>query len=98
MTLEHKYEHFMNDVRPALKSKREEFAVLGYDAVTEQELWAYLLKKKWKKPKEDVHLYEIVADILSIQPGHYMNFATVEAFKHGSIDLDNEAERKALLK
>ncbi|SEM32023.1 Post-transcriptional regulator [Mesobacillus persicus] len=94
----HQYEPFKKNVRPALKSKLEEFEVFGYGAVTEKELWEYLVNKKWKKPREDVHLYEIVADILSVQAGEYMNFATVEAFKVGTLTLTDEDERRELLK
>ncbi|MBM4762406.1 post-transcriptional regulator [Bacillus sp. B15-48] len=81
-----------------MRSKLEEFKILGYGEAKEQELWTFLLNKKWKKPKDDVRLYEIVADILSVQPGEYMNFMTVEAFKLGSFVLDDEDERRELLK
>ena len=39
--------------RPALQSKQEEFKLLGYDTVSEMDIWDYLVKKKWKKEKED---------------------------------------------
>ncbi|WP_338379244.1 post-transcriptional regulator, partial [Enterococcus faecium] len=86
----HKYEAFRDDVRPAMKSKLEEFEMFGYGSITENELWEFLVSKKWKKPKEDARVYEIVADILAVQPGEYMNFATVEAFKLGSMNLADE--------
>lgn len=92
------YERFKKEVQPALKSKVEEFKILDYGKLTEEDLWDYLLNKKWKRPKEDVHLFEIVADILSIQPGEFMNYATVEAFKIGTSILDDEEERRELLK
>ncbi len=98
MKHEHMYEQFRKNVRPAIKSKLEELEMLGYGAVTEKEVWDYLLNKKWKKPKEDAHLFEIVADILAIKPGEFMNYATVEAFKHGSSTLSDEEERRELLK
>lgn len=98
MDFVHKYEVFHQDVQPALKSKKEEFTMLGYEGVTEQEIWIFLTRKKWKKPKNDIRLYEIVADILSIQPGEYMNFVTIEAFKFGNLSLEDEEERRELLK
>ncbi|TCN24590.1 post-transcriptional regulator [Mesobacillus foraminis] len=98
MDFVHKYEAFQKDVQPALKSKQEELAMLGYEGVTEQEIWNFLTRKKWKKTKDDIRLYEIVADILSVQPGEYMNFVTIEAFKIGSLSLDDEKERRELLK
>jgi len=47
------YESFYENVRPALKSKQEEFKLLGYDSVSEMDIWEYLVKKKWNKEKED---------------------------------------------
>lgn len=98
MKHDHMYEQFRKNVRPAIKSKLEELEMLGYGAVTEKEMWEYLVSKKWKKPKENTRLYEIVADILAVKPGEYMNFATVEAFKQSSLSLSDEEERRELLK
>jgi hypothetical protein len=94
----HQYDRFREEVSPALKSKKEEFHILGYDQVTEKELWSYLKNKKWKKPKEDVHIYEIVGDILSIKVGEYMNYATTQAFLEPNFSFDNAEDLKELLK
>lgn len=94
----HEYERFRELVHPALKSKVVEFNILGYQTVSEQEIWNFLMAKKWRKSKEDVHLYEVVQDILGVQVGQYMSYATVEAFKSPEFSLDNEEDRKALLK
>ena len=98
MNPSHQYRRFYKQVKPALESKIEEFKIFGYEQVRENELWDYLTKKKWKKPKEEIQVYEIVADILSAKIGDVMNFTTVEAFKMGDFALDNEEERKELLK
>ncbi|ESU30711.1 hypothetical protein G3A_20605 [Bacillus sp. 17376] len=98
MNPSHQYGRFYRQVKPALESKVEEFGIFGYEQVKEKELWDYLTKKKWKKPKEEVQMYEIVADILSAKIGEVMNFTTVEAFKIGDFALDNEEERKELFK
>jgi hypothetical protein len=98
MESRHSYEAYRNQVTPALNSKREEFEMLGYGSVSEQQLWDFLVQKKWKKQKEDIRLYEIVAEIMAVQPGEFMNHATVEAFKLGSFALDDEDELKELLK
>ncbi|MBD8069320.1 post-transcriptional regulator [Bacillus sp. PS06] len=79
--MENGFDQYRNDVKPALKSKLEEFILYGYDSVTEEELWQYLCKKKWKRERETKLLYQIVNDILSVKIGEYMNYATVEAFK-----------------
>ncbi|AGK55050.1 post-transcriptional regulator [Bacillus sp. 1NLA3E] len=98
MNFGHDYDCFHEAVYPALKSKLEEFMLLGYATISERELWTYLTNKKWRKCKEDIHLYEIVQDILSVQIGDYMNFATVEAFKQPDFSFESEEDRKELLK
>ncbi|MBS4173668.1 post-transcriptional regulator [Bacillus sp. FJAT-49736] len=77
----HPYDDYWEQLQPALKSKAEELLLIGYGKVEAQELWNYLTRKKWKKPKTEVHLHELVSDVLSIKAGDYMNYATIEAFK-----------------
>ncbi|WLR56221.1 post-transcriptional regulator [Mesobacillus subterraneus] len=98
MNSSHTYGRFYKQVKPALESKIEEFKIFGYEQIKEKELWDYLTKKKWKKPKEEIQLYEIIADILSAKIGDVMNFTTVEAFKLGDFALDDEEGRRELLK
>ncbi|WP_338777338.1 post-transcriptional regulator [Metabacillus sp. FJAT-52054] len=76
----HPAELYRHHVRPFMKSKLEEFMILGYDHVSEQELWTYLLKKKWKS-KEELMIYKMVSDIMSVRAGEFMNFAAVESYK-----------------
>ncbi|AIE60864.1 post-transcriptional regulator [Bacillus methanolicus] len=98
MNVGHEYDRFRTLVKPALESKLNEFRLLGYEKITEQELWDFLTKKKWKKVREEIHLYQIVQEILSVQVNEYMNFATVEAFKLTDFDINSEESRKELLK
>ena len=49
MEVSHDYDQFHNKVRPALISKQEEFLLLGYDNVSEEDIWTFLLKKKWRQ-------------------------------------------------
>lgn len=98
MTKSHEYDRFRFEVQPALQSKLEEFNVLGYGSINEEELWGYLTNKKWKKVKEDVRLYEIVDDILSVKLGEYMSYATLEAFKSPDVQLESEEDFKELFK
>ncbi len=37
---------FINKVRPALISKQEEFLLLGYDNVSQEDIWTFLLEKE----------------------------------------------------
>lgn len=86
------------DVQVVLQSKLEEFSLLGYGHVSEQELWDFLLRKKWRKLSEPKLLHEVVADIMSIKVGEFFNYATVEAFKEAEFSFDDEDELRELLK
>ena len=88
----HPYDLYMNMLGPALQSKSEEFLVLGYGEVKKHELWSFLTKKKWRKPKEGIRIYELVSDVLSMKIGEYMNFATVEAFRSPNWFSDLESD------
>lgn len=98
MDKSHAYDHFRTEVQPALASKLMEFRLLGYESVTEKELWEYLVKKKWKKAKGEKRLYEIIQEILSVKVSDYMSFATIEAYKTAEFSLDDENELRELLK
>ncbi|WP_066050025.1 post-transcriptional regulator [Robertmurraya korlensis] len=98
MEMYNSYDRFRKEVHPALISKMEEFSLLGYGTISEDSLWEFLRKKKWRKPKEDMKVYEVVSDILSINVGEYMNYATVEAFKSEEFSFANDEERRELLK
>jgi hypothetical protein len=70
-------------VEPAMRSKMEEFRLFGYEEVTEEIVWQFLLQKKWKKRKiEELKLYELVNDILAVKISEVMNFMTMEVFKN----------------
>jgi hypothetical protein len=98
MNFGHQYDRFREQVKPVLLSKLEEFEILGYQTISEPELWNYLTVKKWRKPKEDIQLYEIVQEIFSVKVGEFMNFATVEAFKMPDFSFESEEDMKELLK
>ncbi|NGP43439.1 histidine kinase [Bacillaceae bacterium SIJ1] len=84
----HPYEVWHETLSPFLLSKAEEFQLLGYPEATTAEVWACLLKKKWKKPKEDVRLHQLVEDVMRLSVNEYMSFLTVEAFKAPEMDLE----------
>ncbi len=92
------FDQLRTQLQPALASKLEEFSLLGYDSVTENELWKFLVKKKWKKVKEEIRIYEMIQDILSVKVSDYMSFATIEAYKAPEFSFDDENELKELLK
>jgi hypothetical protein len=98
MNTGHKYDHFRILVQPAIQSKVEELSLLGYGTYLESQIWDFLVKKKWKRPKEEIFIYEIVEEILSLKPGEFMSFQTVEALKSSQFALPNEEDWKELLK
>ncbi|ASB88108.1 post-transcriptional regulator [Bacillus sonorensis] len=80
----HPADMYKDHLKPFLKSKLEEFMILGYDDIEIEELWSYLLNKKWKNRK-NVQIHQLAADILSVKIGEFMNYATVESFKTSNL-------------
>ena len=50
-------------VKPALYSKLKEIHKLGFNIVSEKDIWNYLVINKWKK-SANLELHEIISDIL----------------------------------
>jgi len=74
-------------VRPALRAKIAEFQRMGYQNVTESDIWNYLIDAKWRKGK-DLMLSDIVSDIMNF---HYSDFQknmehSVESEKQPFVD------------
>lgn len=98
MKVSHANDRFRSKVRPALKSKQEEFLIFGYGRVSEEDIWDFLVNKKWRKENNEMKLFQIVQDILSLKVGEFMNYTQVKALKEAEFTLDNEEERLELLK
>lgn len=81
MMKQHPYQSYYQKVKPALKSKAEELTLLGLGAMKEEDIWNYLTQKKWKHPQEEIHLYQLVNDILTTSGSQFMTFVTIEAYK-----------------
>jgi hypothetical protein len=94
----HAHDVFFTEVTPALQSKLEEFRLLGYDTVTEKDLWGYLTKKKWKKVNEETRLHQIVQDIMGVKVSDYLSFATIKAYREAEVSFHDQEEWKELLK
>lgn len=85
-------------IQPVLSSKMEEFHMLGYEEVTENDLLSYLEIKKWKKEKE-LSLHQVVNDILSVKITQVMSYVTIESYKSDMFSSVNNGEDwKELLK
>ncbi|KIL46110.1 post-transcriptional regulator [Jeotgalibacillus campisalis] len=92
------FEEVFNELGPALTSKAEELHLYGYDSVTEQALWHYLVQKKWKNEENDIPLHVVVNDVLTIRSGDYMNWTTRNEYKASSKNVKlNEDELHLLL-
>ncbi|MDQ0269865.1 hypothetical protein J2S17_001737 [Cytobacillus purgationiresistens] len=94
----HAYDIFQEDVEPAIQVKLDEFKLLGYEKVNGNEIWSFLVKKKWRNPKSDIRLFEIVDEVLAIKVGEFINFSTMEVYRDKEFSLDNEDEMRELLK
>jgi hypothetical protein len=72
----------MDDLTEAVEqlciSKAEEFALLGYDNVTGEEVWK-CVSSKYKKGYPALHV--IVNDILSLKADKFMNWLLIQSYK-----------------
>ncbi|AMA72160.1 MULTISPECIES: post-transcriptional regulator [Aneurinibacillus] len=64
--------------------KAQEFAMLGYEDITIEEIWECVSEKYKEMPP----LYKIVNDILSLKPGLWMNWMTMRAYREEPLAID----------
>lgn len=65
-------------LEPVLKSKAEEFQLMGYNQATSDDIWDCLMQKVWTgNPKK--RLYEAVADVFQLKTNVYLSYLTVNA-------------------
>ncbi len=77
MTLQ--FEQLFIQVLPAVESKKNEFHLYGYSTVTEEEIWTYCIRKKWRKKDVDsMKLHEIVNSVLQVTPAEFMTYTQIE--------------------
>lgn len=90
-TVESGWEEYETDLMELCQAKAEEFHLLGYEEVTAQEIWTCVQSLT----KGSVPLHEMVAAVLGLQVGKFMNYTTMNAFKGifdgGSFDAANRA-------
>lgn len=60
------------------QSKAEEFALLGYENVTAEDVWECVTNGY----KEFPPLHALVNDILSLKPNKYMNFLMIQMYRN----------------
>lgn len=78
----------VNDWIPAiqvvLKSKVEEFILMGYSQATTADVLKCLQNHIWKgNPKK--HLHEVVQDIYKLDASTYMNYLTVNVYQEDDL-------------
>lgn len=78
---EHPVDVYREQLDIVLESKVDEFKMLGYDRVTEQEIWDCLKAKKWKRVNEEFKIHQLVNDVLTLSASMYMTYLTMEAYK-----------------
>lgn len=71
---------------PWINLKAKDFNRLGYTEITAEDIWNYLVKFSWKRNRPE-HYHACVKQIMSIEPNHYLDFASLEAqVKVSSLD------------
>lgn len=76
-------EEFEEIVGELCRSKAEEFAMLGYENVTGEEIWA-CVSEKYKQGMPRLH--QVVNDILSLKTTQFMNWMTMNVVYKGIRD------------
>ncbi|MET3196240.1 post-transcriptional regulator [Bacillus sp. OAE603] len=76
-----KVSEYKPKLQVVIESKLDEFKMLGYDTVSEDELWQCLENTLWRKNEDDPKLFQLVEDILSLTVNDYMNYIRIESFK-----------------
>ncbi|MFD2618194.1 post-transcriptional regulator [Terrilactibacillus laevilacticus] len=78
-------------IEPFLKSKHEEFQLLGIERLSIDDLWDFVLftieKKKADKPSR---LYQLVNHVMSLSVNDYMNKLRIDMFKGTEIQLNDD--------
>jgi Post-transcriptional regulator len=80
-TFREKVSEYKPKLQVVIESKLDEFKMLGYDTVSEDELWQCLENTLWRKNEDEPKLFQLVEDILSLTVNDYMNYIRIESFK-----------------
>ncbi|WP_054958139.1 post-transcriptional regulator [Paenibacillus dakarensis] len=77
-------EELMAAIEMICSSKVEEFKMIGYEYVTNEDIWNCVNSKYEKKGIPP--LYQLVNDILSLKATSLMNYMTISAYKGSPFD------------
>jgi len=74
----------LQDLKPFMDSKLEEFHLLGLTHMKERELWAFIKEtmeqNAKKQQKDEWHFYEVVGQVMRVTVNDYMNKIRLEMF------------------
>lgn len=73
------WQAYSNELQWLCQIKAGEFQLMGYEEVTGADIWACVLQMT--KGKRALH--EMVSTILGLQPGTFMHYATLSAWREG---------------
>lgn len=83
---------------PAIDSKKTEFHLYGYSTVTNEEIWMFCVRKKWRKRDIDsMQMHEIVNGILRLTPAEFMTYTQIEEQRGSDWFSDLNTEELQLL-
>lgn len=71
-------------IRPALRSKRKELKLKGFNYIYEEDIWDFLKNFKWAGAK-DLDLGTIINDIFNINEDQLNEYVKEEIAKHHKI-------------
>ncbi|MFB5662197.1 post-transcriptional regulator [Alteribacillus sp. HJP-4] len=91
----YQYEVWKEEVWPALKSKKEEFEILGYGYASEEDIWESVIEKL-NKNKTEPRIHSLVNGILTYRLTEYMNRITISSYREGA-GYSTEADFEELL-
>lgn len=66
-------------VYPVLRSKTEEFHLLGYDKATTEEIWECLMARM-ERQQGEYRLHQFVNEIFRLSANEFMNWLTISAY------------------
>ncbi|MDN4607114.1 post-transcriptional regulator [Sporosarcina highlanderae] len=93
-----RFEEKFNHALPAIESKREEFRLYGYPTVTNEEIWKFCIRRKWRKKNiEEMPIHEIVNSILRLTSAEFMTFTQIEEQRDANWFSDLNSDELQLL-
>jgi hypothetical protein len=95
---QHPYEMIKEQIQPVLQSKLDEFWMMGYTHFHMEDLWEYLLQKKWRKVDPEIRIHRIVQDVFAIRIFDVLDFKSIQALRSNEMDLSEDADWRKLLK